>query len=399
MVNQLRDTVTLRHGAKLHNRIVLPPMLTFSGKEGGFASDDTINYYKARSQAAGLLIAEYHYVSETGGPCTPPGIPEQLGIYDDEHFDSIRAIASALKKDGNKAILQIHHGGREAMGRAAKGKEVLAPSAIDYSFLSYPVREMTNEEIEEIIKDFGRAAKRAIDAGFDGVEIHGANHYGIQQFFSKLSNHRTDKWGGSLEKRMAFPLAVVKEVKSVIEQYAPEDFIIGYRISPEEIHGDDIGYTYDEAMQLIQEVIKYELDYIHLSLWAGGYSAIPHGGQKSFGEYYKEILDDKTKLIVVGGVFDEASAQEAVEKYTDLIAVGRGTLVDPEFGKKIDEGKGDTIVHEITPEQLEKACWTPGLLRVFTSEGQMGLPPIPNAESIKHLGSNDNFSPSTSATS
>lgn len=384
MVHQLTDTVTFRHGAAVHNRIVLPPMLTFSGREGGFASEDTLNYYKARSQAGGLLITEYHYVSETGGPCTPAGVPEQLGIYDDDHFDSIKSIAQALKKDGNKAILQIHHGGREAMGRAAKGKEVLAPSALDFSFLSYPVREMTGEEIEAIIKDFGRAAKRAIDAGFDGVEIHGANHYGIQQFFSAFSNHRTDQWGGSLEKRMAFPLAVVREVKRVVAEYAPDDFIVGYRISPEEIHGDTVGYTYKEALALIKEVIKNELDYIHLSLW-NGYASKPQGADRSFAEYFKEILDDKTKLIIVGGVFSEEAAQDAVEHYTDLIAVGRGTIVDPQFGKKIDEGKGNTIVHEISPEQLAKAHWTPGLLQAFTSEGSFGLPPIPGSDSIKHL--------------
>lgn len=386
MVNRLTDTVSFRHGAQVHNRIVLPPMLTFSGEPGGFASPATLEYYRARSQAGGLLIAEYHYVSESGGPCTPAGVPEQLGIYDDDHFESIKAIAEALKKDGSKAILQIHHGGREAMGRAAKGKEVLAPSAIDYSFLSYPVREMTNEEIEEIIQDFGRAAKRAIDAGFDGVEIHGANHYGIQQFFSKISNQRTDQWGGSFAKRMAFPLAVVKEVKRVVAQYAPKDFIIGYRISPEEIHGEAVGYTYKEALELIKEVIKHELDYIHLSLWTG-YASKPQGAERTFADYFKEILDVQTKLIVVGGVFSEDAARDAVEHYTDLIAVGRGTIVDPQFGYKIDRGQGESIVHEISPEQLEKAHWTPGLLQAFTSEGSFGLPPIPNIESIQHLNS------------
>ena len=98
------------------------------------------------------------------------------------------------------------------------------------------------------------------------VEIHGANHYLIQQFFSTLSNHRTDDWGGSLEKRMAFPLAVVKEVKRVVAEEGPKDFIIGYRISPEEIHGDAIGYTYNESTQLIAQVVKQELDYIHVVL-------------------------------------------------------------------------------------------------------------------------------------
>ena len=385
MSKSLIDTVQFRHGAQLSSRLVMPPMLTFSGLKGGFVSDDTLRYYHARSQAAGLLIAEYHYVSESGGPCSRPGYPEQLGIYSDEYLEGAKKIAAALQKNGNKAILQIHHGGREASGRAVKGEEVLAPSALDFSFLSYPVREMTNAEIEGIIKDFGRATKRAIEAGFSGVEIHGANHYLLQQFFSSFSNVREDKWGGSLEKRMAFPLAVVKEVKQVVEKYAPKDFIVGYRISPEEIHGDEVGYSYREAQALIREVIKYELDYIHLSLWEG-YASKPVGSDRTYAEHFKSILDNQTKLIIVGGVFSEEEAQDAIAQTpTDLIAVGRGTLIDPLFGQKIKEGHGDEIVHQISPEQLEQTAWTSGLREAFTREDSLGLPELPGHDSITEL--------------
>ena len=141
-------------------------MYTFSGLEGGFVSDDTLRYYGARSQAASLLITEFHYVSPSGGPCYQTSYPVQLGIYSDDHIEGERKLAAALQKDGNKAILQLHHGGIAASGRALKGEEVLAPSALDFSFLPYPVRELTDEEILEIIKDFGRAVKRAVQAGF-----------------------------------------------------------------------------------------------------------------------------------------------------------------------------------------------------------------------------------------
>ena len=385
MSKSLIDTVQFRHGAQLSSRLVMPPMLTFSGLKGGFVSDDTLRYYHARSQAAGLLIAEYHYVSESGGPCSRPGYPEQLGIYSDDHLEGAKKIAAALQKNGNKAILQIHHGGREASGRAVKGEEVLAPSALDFSFLSYPVREMTNVEIEGIIKDFGRATKRAIEAGFSGVEIHGANHYLLRQFFSSFSNVREDKWGGSLEKRMAFPLAVVKEAKRVVEEYAPKDFIVGYRISPEEIHRDEVGYSYREAQALIREVIKYELDYIHLSLWEG-YASKPVGSDRTYAEHFKSILDNQTKLIIVGGVFSEEEAQDAIAQTpTDLIAVGRGTLIDPLFGQKIKEGRGNEIVHQISPEQLEQTAWTSGLREAFTREDSLGLPELPGHDSITEL--------------
>ncbi|MCC9682631.1 NADH-dependent flavin oxidoreductase, partial [Streptococcus agalactiae] len=376
--------VTLRHGAKLSNRIAMSPMLTYSGKRGGFVSDDTLSYYSARSQAAGMLITEFHYVSENGGPAYPVGYPEQLGAYSDKHIDGLSKLAQELKKNGNKAILQINHAGREATGRAVSGEDVLAPSAIDFPFLPYPVRELSHQEILDIITDFGHATKRAIIAGFDGVEIHGANHYLLQQFFSKLSNHRTDTWGGSLKNRMAFPLAVVEEVKRVVAEEAPKNFIIGYRISPEEIHGTDIGYTYKEAVQLISEVAKFELDYIHLSLW-GGYNSTPVNIEQSYAELFKEALDNQTKLLIVGGVFSEDSARDAIENYADLIAVARGTLLDPLFAKKIVEGNGDTIFHKITPENIDYVSWTTGLKEVLSREDSVGLPPLPGAESIRPL--------------
>ncbi|WP_223804554.1 oxidoreductase [Lactococcus kimchii] len=317
-------------------------------------------------------------------PAYVPGYPEQLGVYSDAHLEGLRKTAQALKKDGNKAILQIHHAGRAAVGRHVNGLDVVAPSAIEFAFLDYPVRELTLAEIDDIILDFGKATKRAIDAGFDGVEIHGANHYLIQQFFSKLSNLRTDKWGGSLDKRMAFPLAVVKEVKTIIDEYAPKGFIVGYRISPEELHGEEVGYDYKDAISLISEVIKYELDYIHLSLGAG-YNSKPKNNEKSYSQLFKQILDDETKLLIVGEVFGEESAADAVENYADLIAVARGTLLDPNFTKKIIEGKGESIIHKISPQTIEYSQLTPGLFEAFSREDSLGLPPLPGGETIQNL--------------
>lgn len=183
---------------------------------------------------------------------------------------------------------------------------------------------------------------------------------------------------------MAFPLAVVAEVMEVVAKEAPQDFIVGYRISPEEIHGDAIGYTYKEAVQLIAEVVKYQLDYVHLSLW-DGYSSRPKGVDKTYAELFREVLDDETKLMLVGGVFGEEVARDAVENYGDLIAVGRGTLVEPLFAEKVMLGQGDTILSEVSPETLDYIKWTPGLFEVFSHQDSLALPKIPGAESIYHL--------------
>lgn len=382
MVNNLKDTVTFRHGAKINGRLYMPPMLTSSGTKDGFATDDTLNYYSHRSKAAGMLITEYHYVSENGGPSAGGKYGWQLGIYDDAHTDSIKKLAKVMKQDGSKAILQINHGGREANGFAKKAGFALAPSQIDFPWLDYPVKELSNDQIEAIIQDFGKATKRAIDAGFDGIEIHGANHYLLQQFFSKYSNRRTDKWGGSLEKRMAFPLAVTKEVLRVVKKYAPADFIVGYRISPEEIHGANVGYTIKESAQLVKALNQFDLDYLHVSIF-GRYSDGAKGSNQSYTQVYRQILDDQIKILAVGGVFSAEDAQRAVSTYTDLVGIGRGSLIDPLFGDKVMHGDEDQIVNEISPEQLKKTNWTKGLMASFTKKGQNGLPPLPNGQSIQ----------------
>lgn len=242
MKNKLTEQVKLRHGAILKNRIVMSPMQTSSGSKGGYTSDETVSYYSYRSKAAGLLITESHFVSENGSGAYAPGYPEQLGVSSDEHLKGLQRIADALKKDNNKAILQLQHSGIKGMARYIEGKDVVGPSSVEYLGLEYPVRELKHDEIVAIIKNFGQATKRAIDAGFDGVEIHGANHFLIQQFFSKLSNRRNDQWGGNFENRMKFRLEVVKEIKKVVNKYGTNDFIIGYRISPEEFYDGEVGY-------------------------------------------------------------------------------------------------------------------------------------------------------------
>jgi 2,4-dienoyl-CoA reductase-like NADH-dependent reductase (Old Yellow Enzyme family) len=383
MTKHLTDKVTFRHGATTNNRLVQSPMLTNSGKDDGYVTQDTIDYYAARSQSAGMVIVEYTYVSHAGGPSRSWADDRlQLGLYKDDQKPGFTKLAQVLKKDGNKAILQLVHSGREANYRAKQGEKVYAPSSFDFGFLDYDVEALTDEEVRQVIKDFGAATKRAIDCGFDGVEIHGANHYLLQQFFSAWSNRRTDEWGGqTLDSRMHFILEVTREVFRVVKAYAPKDFIVGYRISPEEIHGDSVGYDYKESNQLIQKLTAtFDFDYIHLSL--PQYNAKPAGVDQTYAQLTQPCLPAETKLMIVGNVMSEADAQDALND-TDLVAVGRATLIDPQFGLKICEGRGDEIIREISPEQVKKSKLTPGLVNLF-SDPKME-PHLPGRESIYPL--------------
>lgn len=376
----LTDQVQLRHGAVLQNRIVQSPMLTNSG-DREYVTQDTLDYYGTRSQSAAMVIVEYTSVSKNGWPSRSWADDRtQLAIFDDSFKPGMTKLATALKKDGHKAILQLVHSGREANYAPQMGRTAEVPSAMDFAWVNYPLHELTEEEVWGIVKDFGRATKRAIECGFDGVEIHGANHYLIQEFFSAYSNKRTDYWGGSLEKRMNFPLEVVKEVLRVVKKAAPADFIVGYRISPEEIH-DTVGYTWHESTQLIRAITdQFDLDYIHLSM--PQYNGKPADSDKTFAELFAPAIGDQAKEMIVGNLMTEEDMQDAL-KQTDLVALARATLMDPQIGLKIAEGRGDEIIHEISPAQVKAAHLTPGLVSIF-SDPKME-PHLPGRESIYSL--------------
>ncbi len=359
MRKSLADKVTFRHGATIKNRMVQPPMLTSSGNKG-MVTNDTLAYWRARSNSAGLMITEYNYVSENGGPAmTWADDRTQLAVYDNKFLPGLKKLAKIMKSHGNKAILQIAHTGREANYRAHLGLPVYGPTTANYDFLPYGVEGFTTEQIDQVVKDFGTATKRAIKAGFDGVEIHGANHYLIQQFFSRFSNKRSDKYG----KRDEFALDVTAEVMKVVKKYAPKDFIVGYRISPEEINEGNVGYTWHDSTKLIGELNKkFDLDYVHLSM--PEYDQKPKDSDKTFAELFRPYLDKKTKLIIVGNVMTAKAARDAL-KYTDLVAAGRAQLIDANFAHKLVYGDARHIIHKLTEKQEAEQKLTPGLREIL----------------------------------
>ncbi|WP_204121918.1 MULTISPECIES: NADH-dependent oxidoreductase [Levilactobacillus] len=381
-MKKLTDFVTFKHGATLTNRLVQAPMLTNSGLNEA-VTQDTLNYYAARSQSAGMVIVEYTSVSPNGGPSRSWAKDrEQLALYDDDFKPGLTKVAKALKKDGNKAILQLVHSGREAQFRGVLGGNVEVPTDMDFPWIDYPLHELTEDEVWQIVKDFGQATKRAIECGFDGVEIHGANHYLLQEFFSKYSNQRTDFWGGSLGKRMNFAKEVSREVFKVVNELAPKNFIVGYRISPEEIHGDNVGYTWHESTQLVQALTEsFDFDYIHLSEL--DYRETASDTDKMMADLFRPVIKNNALEIVAGSVRSEADMLDLLN-HVDLVAIGRATLIDPQIGQKINQGRGADIIHSFSPQQAKAACLTQGLIDLLTNlPKDMKLPGTKSLESLK----------------
>jgi 2,4-dienoyl-CoA reductase-like NADH-dependent reductase (Old Yellow Enzyme family) len=348
--------LTLPNGGELKNRIVMAPMTNFSSNLDGTVTDAEVNYYARRSSGVSMVITACTYVTPNG-----KGFHGEFGGDTDEMIPSLKRVATAIKEQGAKAILQIFHGGRMCPPELVPNGEIVSASdvpaekgGISTEEPDVKPRPLTESEVEEIIHAFGETTRRAIEAGYDGVEIHGANGYLIQQFFSPHSNRREDRYGGSLENRMTFPLAIVDEVKKVAKEHAPADFIIGYRFSPEE--PETPGITMGDTLKLVDTLADKGLDYLHVSL--GEFFSKPRRGVEDLNktriDYLLETINNRVPLIGVGSIYSAEDARKAFETGIPLLALGRELIIDPDWVQKVVEGKEADIVTEIDKSKQQE---------------------------------------------
>lgn len=346
--NALFEEIKLPNGVVLNNRLGVAPMTTYSGNPDGTVSDEELRYYRRRSNIGSLFITACIAVSENG--IAFPG--QFIAFKEDLTMPRLTQLATEMKTNGNKAILQMQHGGRQGQPDLIKAGETVAPSSVGGTPEKAAPRELTTEEITDIIRDFGETTRRAIEAGFDGVEIHGANTYLIQQFVSEATNRREDEWGGSFEGRLKFPLAVLAEVKRTAAEFANEEFIIGYRLSPEEYSDLGIGYTIEETKVLTEKLIEGGIHYLHVSLMDYKKRAHDEAIEGTIVEILSKQIAGRVAFVVVGNVRKPEQAIEALQEGADLVAMGRQALVDPEWTEKVKQGKEGEIFHHIPKERI-----------------------------------------------
>jgi len=337
-----------KKGIIIKNRVVIPPMTEEMSFSNGEVTADELRYYRMHSGGAGMFITATSNVNDLG-----KGFEGELSVASDKFIPSLTKLADAMHKDGTKAILQIFSAGRMSSTAILRGQQPVSASAVKATRNnSETPRELTEAEIEQTIEDFGQATRRAIEAGFDGVEIHGANTYLIQQFFSPHSNRRTDRWGGSVEKRMTFPLAVIDSVQNAIDKYADRPFLMGYRISPEEI--ETPGIRFDDTLKLIDALKQKPIDYLHVSM----------------GSVWRKSLNDKSietplnltikqhlgalPLIGAGDIQTPEDAERVMDKGLDFAAIGRESLREPHWVQKVIAGDESEIRYTIAPADHEE---------------------------------------------
>ena len=325
------------HTLTLKNRVVMPPMCTDYATIGGAVTDRLVDYYTARARGGvGLIDVEFAYVHPAGKV-----FEHMLGIYDGKLIPGLRKLTDSVHQGGAKIMIQIAHGGRRGHSDIT-GITPVAPSPIPRLNGETP-RELSPAEIEDLIQAFILAAGRAKKAGFDGVMIHMAHAYLLQQFLSPFSNVRTDRYGGDLEGRARFPLEIVKGVRKELG----DDYPLTCRLCGDEFLKG--GFDLAQSIQVAKMLEANGVNAIEVSAGAHETGQVitappyyPMGFLSPLSEGIKKAVG--IPVGIVGRIHTPEVAEQLLEQgKADLIAVGRGLIADPEWPKKAQEGRPETI--------------------------------------------------------
>lgn len=377
-------------GMEIKNRFVVPPMGTNYADGDGFVTQQLIDYYAARARGGfGLIILEVTAIDPGGR-----SIPNEVGVWKDEHIAGLKKLTDAVHQYGAKIALQLHHAGRQT-AEEITGAWPVGPSAVSCPLMKLVPKELTNAECWDLIRKFGDGAVRAMAAGFDGVEVHGAHGYLIGQFMSAHSNKRYDEFGGDLVSRMKFPLEVMKDIRSKVGNGYP----VMFRYSARELVQDGVDLLQAKVIAKMMEDAGCHA--IHASLctygsleWMSVPGAVP-GGFNAFAaaEVKKAVT---IPVITVGKINDPYLAESIIATgEADLVALGRESLADPDIPNKVASGAVEEICPCIACEQACHGYLTnPDILKIsclvnpFTGrEGTHQIKPTESPKKVMIVGS------------
>lgn len=325
---------------ELKNRVVMPAIGTSLAAYSGEPSKDMIAYYEERAKGGcGLIITEITRVDEEYGVSTP----NQLSVTNPKHVAGLERLVQTVHKYDTKLFVQLHHPGRESHSYLINGKQLIAPSPIPCGVCKEVPREMTTEEVEGMVKKFITGAKIAQKAGVDGVELHGAHGYLINQFLSPYTNKRVDKYGGSFTNRMRF----ITEIILGIRHICGTQFPVSVRISGDEFV--EAGINLDESVKIARYLESIGIDVINVSagIYETGFTiiepvALPQGWKQHLAKTIKSYV--KIPVIAVNNIkFPETAESFLNEGVMDFAGIGRAQLADPEWTIKAASGREDTI--------------------------------------------------------
>jgi 2,4-dienoyl-CoA reductase-like NADH-dependent reductase (Old Yellow Enzyme family) len=363
-VSALFEPYTLR-SLTIPNRVWMAPMCQYSaevfGPNAGVANDWHFAHYAARAAGGtGLILVEASAVSPEGRIS-----PADLGIWNDTQVDAFRRITGFLKTHGTTPGIQLAHAGRKAstdrpwkgggpLGQEEHGWQPLAPSALPFDEGHLLPHELTTEEIRDVVGQFADAARRALDAGFEIVELHGAHGYLIGEFLSPFSNHRTDEYGGSFENRSRLALEVVDAVRAVW----PEELPLFFRISAtdwltENPEDEREGWTADDTVRLAKELHAHGVDLLDVSTGGNAPRAHIRTGPGYQVPFAARVKAETTLPVAAVGLITEPEQAEKIlaNGEADAVLLGRELLRNPSWARHAAHELGGEVA---TPQQYHR---------------------------------------------
>lgn len=349
-------------GLSLTNRVVMAPMTrSRADNPGNVATNIMAEYYTQRS-SAGLLITEGSQISKRA-----VGYINTPGIYSNEQVEGWKKVTTSVHEKGGKIFIQLWHVGRMSHPDFHNGELPLSASALNPNSESYTPqgfkktvtpKEMSIEEIKETVKDFGNAAKNAMIAGFDGVEIHSSNGYLLHQFFSPTSNIRTDEYGGSIENRAKILFEVIDEIK----RHMPTNRI-GARLNPS-LH-NIFGMTLNEETiptfdYIVENLNNYDLAYLHLSEPFNDVTEVP-GAEPNIAKHYRPLYKG---TLMINSMFNRERGNQVIkDNLADLVAFGKPFISNPDLVERFEKN-------------AELARWDENTFYTSGEKGYTDYPPL-----------------------
>lgn len=311
-------------GARMPNRLALAPLTNLQSHEDGTLSDDEYRWLTMRAAGGfGLTMTCASHVQAVG-----KGFSGQLGCYSDIHLEGLTRLAAGIREHGSLAVVQLHHAGMRSPSDLI-GDRPVCPSADEET----GARALTTAEVERLAADFVAAAARAEQAGFDGVELHGAHGYILCQFLSPGINRRTDRYGGSPENRARIVMDIIRGIRGRCRP----DFLLGIRLSPERF---DVRLP--EIRGLAARLMRDgDVDFIDLSLWdVFKEPEDPEFGGRSLLSWFTELDRGEVRLGAAGKLRTPADVQACLDAGTDFVLLGRAAILQHDFPARMRADAG-----------------------------------------------------------
>ena len=313
----------------LHNRLIMPPMATARSEADGSISQALLDYYQEKSNGGyfSLIIIEHSFISPEGKASN-----RQLSVADDRVVEGLRSLAEVIHHNGSKTIMQINHAGGVTT-QEITGKIPVAPSAVPNPRNGNTPKELSKQEIDGIVQAFQNSARRVKAAGFDGVEIHSAHGYLLNQFFSALTNQRNDEYGGTIHNRIRLHLQVIEAVRAAVGN----DFPVFLRLGACDYKAG--GITIEDSQIAAREFEKAGINVLDISGSFMGYNSPESTAQGYFApltEAIKQVVS--IPVILTGGITEPQAAEQLLDEgKADLIGVGRAVLKNSQWAKQAIE--------------------------------------------------------------